>query len=868
MPYETDPGPFLSGLEWLEGLGEIPLNLLRGRIDSAGRKLADSVLSVPDAVIPGDWIPQVSREEDRVTASDVAGIDRATSPGLAKAVDIIGGTALNPASWVGLRGGAVRAGVPFTQGVEVAGSRAAIEKAKALAEAGYNKLPEGVRKTVAKTGRDIRAGANWLNVPQEEEYFLRQAKAEGSNAARVARAEVERIYAPLTPIEREAVGEIAHGIRRGPDPAKRDTWGVIDDAEAYLSARFDIPDARKDIVRKAVAERQKLMDVLADESPDAGVMSIAPEARTKNYINRQFGGGYFDEGSPLTFRKTVGDDALKARVKEIAEPKDLLDFMQKQDVDLEFDALRADMGRADQQARLVERGAIGRGLAGKAGLKEPFLLSNAEHRTEIGKVIAELEKQPGMGDYAYKLRQVWDGMTPRSDNAFMKGLHLANKAFKGAATYGILLPRISFDVRNRTSALWQALSNEQGRKTLPGNAKRILSDLMGAFDDGFIKFTGGKKQRGQWARSELTDQLDFIDDAFRTSGGSIKVLREKLAQHKDGPLLQEALDNGVLNNFVDSEQLLSRMQGTPLKQRAVDILEWPAEIAQGLEQRMRLGTFLDLRKGSKPIAKNAAEAAQTIRDTFLDYDVAGTANRNVRDVVPFAAFMTQNLKQQGKFLMEQPSIGVAAAQLYGDDEGLPKYPWLEQQATVPWGLDEKNNPQYLTSFGAPIEALTDVPGLSGDDFYSDVVGMLQPALKTGIAYAADKDPLTGRGFGEYDKIFGTPMGELGRAYNNIKSTGLLQPITGPISQLENILDARKSPAEAALQSTTGMRFASVDPDLAERQQIEALLKSRPDVRSVETLYQTGEDPEVTAELAKLREAKERLRAKRKAEAAL
>lgn len=863
MPYETDRGPFLGVLDWLNGLGEVPLNLGRGNFAGAGRKLADSILDIPDAIIPGDAIPQISRPEDSVTASDVVGIDRAAHPGLAKAVDIIGGTAVNPASWLGVKGGTLRAGAPWLEGAEVPGVAAAVDKAKALAGTGYSQLPESLRRTAANTAQGVRRTANWLDVPDDADAFLRQAKASGNNAGEVARQEVERIYQPLTPPEREAVGEVAHQINRnGTDD--RSKWSVLNDPEEIIANR---PDIRPDVVRQAVADRQKLMNVIADESPDAGVMNIPEDVRNKNYISRQFGGAYFDDGSPLTFKRTGGSgDAIKERSKAIASPTDLLDFMRKQDVDLEFDALKADMGRANQQSRLVEKGAVGKQLAGQAGLTEPFLLSDAKHRTAISQAIGDIEKQPGMADYGYKLRQVWDGMTPRSDNFFVKGLHQANKLFKGAATYGIVLPRLSFDVRNRTSALWQALSNPQSRQTLGDNAKRTLSDLYGAFDDGFQKLTGGKK--GRLSNSDLTQKLDFIDSAFQEARGSTVKLREILSQHPEGDKLLGALDNGVLNNFVDSEQLLSRMASTPTKQRVNDIMQWPAEVAQGLEQRMRLGTYFDLLKGAKPIAKDAADAAKTIRDTYLDYDVAGTANRTLRDLVPFASFLTQNVKQQSKFLLEKPVVGVASAQVFGDHDNLPKYPWLEEQMSIPIGLDEKQNPQYLSGLGLPIEGLTQVPGLGADDAYGDVVGSLQPFLKSAISYAADKDPLTGRRFGEYDKIFGEPAGAAGRAYNVIKGTGLAQPITGPIGQAENLFDERKSAAQRVLQATTGARFTSVDPALANRQHLENYLKTRPDVHTSETLYQTGQDPELAAELKKLQAAKKALSQKRKAEAAL
>lgn len=859
---DTDPGPFLSGLDWLEGVGEVPLNAIgaligrKGTMAGAGRKLIDSLSSIPDAILPGDWFPEVARPEDDITASQVAGIDRNAHPGIAKAVDIVGGTAANPLSWAG-------------EGLPLRGAlKSAAGGARDLAKLGFDQLPEDLQRMAKTSATGVRRTLNFLDVPDESEAFLRQSKAKGNDASRAAREEVKRIYGDLTPEEREAVGEIAHGVnRRGTDD--RSQWSVLQDPEEIIAGREGI---RPDVVRQATKDRTALMRTLLDESPGAGIMRGDPARESESYINRQFSGDYFAEGeSPLSFARG-GNKIEKGRVAELRTPEQLLDFLKKQDVDLEFDALTADLNRAEQQGRLAERGALGRGLAeqrgmtfkDKSGAQVPFMMNEPSHQTAMKDMIAQISKEPGMGDFAYKLKNAFEGVAPRSDNFFWRGLHQANKAFKGAATYGLLLPRISFNIRNRTSALWQALSDQQGRKTLPGNAKRLLSDLLGSFDDGLMKATGSTSRR--WGKSALTDQLDAIEHAFKNSGGSTAKVRSILGAREDGKFLQEALDNGVLNNFVDSEELLARMQKTKGTQRAFDIMQWPAEIAQGLEQRMRLGTFLDLRKNG--IAKSAEDAAKTVRDTFLDYDVVGKENRTFRDLVPFGAFLTQNTKQQAKFLAEQPAVGVAAAQLYGDDEGLPKYPWLEQQLSIPAGLDEKGNAQYISGLGLPIEGLTAIPGLGSDDLYRDVVGALQPMLKSGIAYAVDKDPLTGRAFGQYDKILGQSRGEAGRAYNIAKGTGVLQPITGPFSQLETATDDRESIGERALQLTSGVRYTSVDADLAQRQQLESYLRSRPDVHTSETLYQTTPDPETQAKLKELRDAKARLKEKRAAAAAM
>ncbi len=856
-PPGQDPGPFLSLLDWLNTAGEVPLNIARGRPGAAGRKALDFLGSIPDAALPGNWIPEFSTEEDDVTASEVLGIDPMRNPAGAKVADIIGGTVANPLSYVGLRGGTLKAGVPFTEGTAIPGVSSLVDKGKELAGAAWGKLPETVTEPLAEgaraTGERVRRTLNWLDVPDEGEALLRQASGAGYQAARTGEERLREIYKGLTPAELEAVGEIAHGINRG-GHTDRAAWSVLSDADQYLAGRTDI---RPDVVKQAAQARRELMDTLWSEGQQANVFSPGSTTGTPGYISRQFSGDYFkDVEDPMfTFRKGAASGALKGREEALSTPEGLLRFMQQQpDVDLDFNALSADARRAAAQGRLVEKAAIGKNLTGIEG----FSLAMPEHQAAVKTAIEDIAKG-GQRDYAYKLQQAFQGQTPRGKNWFSQGLHGANKAFKGAATYGILLPRIGFSVRNRIGGMWQALSNEQARGTLGGNAQRAFSDLMGAFDDGYVKL-GGSRLTG----SELTKSIDHIDQSFRAAGGSVNKFRELLkAGDKDG-YLQEALDNRVLDDFVSSEQLMGELQRTPAKQRTMDILTWPAAIARGVEQRMRIGTYMDLRKSGV----SAQDAAKTVRDTYLDYSVPGLANRTFRDIIPFGAFLSQNVKQQAKFLAAQPSVAVATSQLYGQDEGLPKYPWLEQQMAIPTGLDEQGNAQYLTSFGLPIEGLTAVPGLGASDLYRDVVGSMQPLLKTGIAYAVDKDPFTGRDFGEYDKIMNQEAGKLGRAYNVLMGTGLTQAVGTPMGQIANLADERKSIAERALQFGTGMRFTSVDPDLAERQQLEDYLNTRPDIRTAPTYYQTGEDDEVTQLLKDLRDAKARLKAKREASAAL
>jgi len=915
---QTDTGPFLSALGWAGSVGQIPLQLLRGRPGAAGRKLVDVLGDIPDAVLPGDWIPHVGDEDPNVRPSEMVGIDPNAHPGIAKAVDIVGGAATNPLSYVGLRGGTLKAGLPLTEGTAIPGATGLIQRGKDLVGRGIAKLPEGVRNTATQTGAAVRRVANWMDQPDDLAAIGDAAKGRGSQQAEIASERVRQIYEGATPDERSAVGDIVHRINRA-GGSDRNQWSVIDDTQAYLNALP--PTVNRDRVTKLVSERAALMDSLAQD-PTHGLVDAARAAGEtgQGYGMRRFSGSYFDDLPAPDFlpKGASSPSALKAR--SIGSPDEMLGFMRdNKNVDLDFDPLSFDMRRAAQSGRIAEKAKLGEQLIPKRveklqadlnaandptriadldakiavetnpktlerlqaqrdlgkGIQSEingissavghgpgggFRLNNPDHVSAVRKAIDDLAAS-GETDSAYRLKNMFDGVPGRGEDAFSQVLHKGNKIFKAAATFGVALPRIAFNVGNRASGLWQVLSNDVARGSIGPATRRAVGDLFGAVDDGLMRLF---KDKGRWAKDELTKSLDSIDRAQVASQGDMRKFRELLSAEPNGQTLQEALDAGVLNGFVDSEQLISRMAKTPAAQRVQDFMEWPADISAGIEQRMRLGTFMDLRKRGI----EAPAASKTIQDTYLNYDSPGVGNRRLRDAVPFAAFMTQNLKQQAGLVARHPVVASAAAPLFTDDENNPRYPWMDRQAAVPVGLDEKGDSQFITGFRSPLEGLAGVPGSNPSDIWSDTVGNFQPLLKTALSYAANRDPFTGRDFGTYDKILGHSAGEAGRAYNIAKGSGLFQPLSGPLDQVTNLLDDRKSAGQRAIQATTGVRFTSVDADQAKRQRIEQYLEQNPEASQYTGYYNSGEDPGLSDLLKQLTDSKKRLSDKRKAAAAV
>ena len=860
MP-DRDPGPFISALGWMNDLGQVPMNVLRGRFKSAGKKAVDILGDIPDAVIPGDWIPHISENEDNTTGSEVLGIDDEKHPLFAGIADLGLGVATNPVSYLGVRGGKLKYGKPLTEGTEVPVVNDLVSSAKAK----IGSAPDEATKIAKATTKDARRYLNLLDTPDESLAKMKQAQGAGAQSAAIHEERVQQIFGKMSERERDVAGQILHKIDKGKGAARKD-WRQIDDVDEFLSRNPDV-DANK--IKAALGDTYEHGQKQWDEGLSGGLFRNVTGAdgkiipAKKDYFHARFtkdGSDVDIDALDLPQDGLVKSSAL--RKKTLKTPQDTINFLNdKPGVELDFDPLSVGLSRSSQQGRGITKGALGKAYTGN----KDFSLSDPEHVTAMKKAIDDL----GDTDEGYQLRNLWQGMPERSNNAFVQALHKGNKIFKGAATFGVVMPRLAFNVGNRVSGLWQAFSNDAARGTVGASSRRVLQDLLGAVDDGFVKLTGGKKRR--WESSELTDDISHWESSAKAAKGDPVEFRKLILAHKDGKergqMLLEALDNDVINaGWVDQEQLLTKLAATPMRQRLNDIMEWPASIAKGVEQRMRLGTFKDLRKQTGKDAVEPASAAKTVRDTYLDYAQPGVENRRFRDIVPFGAFLSQNVKQQGKFLARHPVVGVAASQMYGSDGDHIRYPWMDEQMSIPAGLDEQGNPQYISSLRLPIEGLSAVPGFGQEDLYHDLGSPLQPLLKTALSYATGKDTFTGGQFGSYDKVLGESQGAAGRTYNALKGTGLLQPLTGPVDQLTNLIDSRKSIGQRALQATTGVRFQSVDPDQAKKLEIEEYLKSNPEIRQRTSFYQTKgeEDPGLTELLAQLDAAKAALKLKREA----
>ncbi len=486
-------------------------------------------------------------------------------------------------------------------------------------------------------------------------------------------------------------------------------------------------------------------------------------------------------------------------------------------------------------------------------LSKDFALADPDSKSLVNGILQELSKTDP--ESARGLMDAFNGLAPRG--AAMGVLAKANRVVKPMMVYGAFIPKFGAIVRNRLSGAWQALSNPEarGQAAKLANPLRVGSDLLGALDDGITQTFGFQRLNG----SALTKNIDAMDQAMRASGGSLQNAMGMLP-----PDLADAVRTGVMDGFVSSEQLVKEMGRTPFKKQFFNVMNWPGRVFKGVEDRMRLGMFLDLKK-----TMPAEEAARVTRDTFYDYSVASAGNRAMRDIIPFFQFPAKAIVQQGKFLAEQPAVGGALSRATEHDPDQPVYPWMEGKLNVPIGENEDGTQDFISGFGLPFEALNAIPDLSNDmpsigrSLERDTIGATQPMLKSAFGLVSGEDPYFQSQFGSYDKI---PLvgeaGDLGKAYNVAAGTGLLQPVDSPLRTLGKAFDDRRDLGTKALDLLTGANVVSVDPDLALRQQLQALLEANPDVRQHRSFYGDAEDEPTQRLLAAYQAAKARLKAKR------
>lgn len=854
MPNPSDdPGLLSSVGSWLSLPGYSVRNAIRGNFTGAGRNLVDFLGDAVDAPLPGDWIPHLSTPADKPEFSDVIG---GMSPGIVKSgVDLLGNVATDPLSYV--PGSVVAKGL----GAASKGIGAGVKALGTVAPGAETALRQGYLGTKSALG--------WLKpaTPGLED-ILTGAEQAGQRVSNAGLDATKSLYADTPEDVRKGLFQALNNYQGVPgaatklDPtfnAASPTFGDLPAQEAQLAkhvSALNVPPETQQAILDLGKKRLPLtMNQWEEGTKDFPIFTPnGGEGQAPMlYGQRQFSPVLTPEMSALLGE---GDRAVAAKATKgrTLEQGDLADYLNQPpqlgpggspNPTLEEDIAKADIARAQQQGRMATRAQFGSDLVKHFGAaNDKFVsLADEESRGAVSRILDDFKQGDPEGYLLAK--NLWEGQGPRGP--ILEALANANKLFKPAAVYGVFFPRVGGIMKNILS--FPAQYGLQGEGKLAGaQLARTPATIYSAMRAGVQKAFGM-----QMPSTELDQSLDLMEQAVKASGGrSANAIAALQAQGR--PDLALAMQHGVADGFVSRESvedsiskstwghkiLASMGMGTKSQDKIFDMADAPAAAFQGAEQTARLGGFLDAYKAriaqGLPPDEAAAKAAQIVQDSLYDYGIKTGANRTLRTLIPFAAFQTNAIRQSAQFVAKHPAAAVALGEGMKDKQDSPIYNYMQGKTNVPLGLDEKGNPSYISSLGLPFESLAQIPNPSanlldfGRDVEQNLIGSSHPLLKTAYSAISGRDPTFQSQYGSYDRV---PLigsaGTAGRIYNQVAGTGLLQPVLNPLAQAQHLTDERHSLPVRLLNFLTGANVVSVDPAIAEQQQLADSLRTDPSV---------------------------------------
>lgn len=868
-PYQSS-GALPSFLNWGSEPGEVVRNYLAGRKGAAGNNALDFLLGPAHMVLPESVLPHFSGPEDKLSGGELVGLHE---PGWGKTIADIGiGTVTDPLSLltfgkgkgIGVLGktiaGAGKTLDPLTVSMEAAkglGNKGIDLADQFLGKSAHSTVTTTpVRDYATKLGAGFRSATGWQDILPEAEAAMDAARGTGHIASSSGTSEVARMFQGVNPAEEVALGQYLHQIHI--DPVLGAQVLPADKILRMQELQKLHPDMRPAVMDRALADMDALSQTQTKNAMGIGAIAPGPIAPVVDqYLARQ-------HTLPMEWKEGSAKTSSQANFEHsrtLDTPEKLADFINKTPgAQTELNARKLMMDRAAGQGRLMERAELKNSILQQYpnGMKTAIQNGTASDTAIMKETLKDIAKVSP--DTASRLHTALYGMEARGNVTQL--LATVNSHVKPIMVSGAVIPKVGSILRNRFGMPMQAIAEEGanlGDIAKLANPATMVNDVLHGLDDAYAHVWGKKFLPAD----KLSAQIGKIEDALKNSKGDMDAVNASLA---NDPTLLEAVNHGVLDGYVNSEQLLKKTGASGMKKMVTDIYNAPSEAFQVVEQRGRLSYYLNLR--ARGVA--ASKAAKDSAEAFYRYPVTSEGNRTLRDVIPFAQFMLKAIPQQAKFLSRVPAAAIALNPLFANDPDHPVNPYMQDQSRIAMGKNDDGTYGYLTGFGLPVEALNSIP-LSGSDISRKIVGATQPLLKTGISAITGIDPYFQTPFGTYDKAPITgEHSTFGKYYNMAAGTGLIEPIAGPLRMLQTAANSKHGIGTRAVDLLSGAHISDVDEDLANRQIIDNALKGNSAVVKYSTYFQPNSqhDPEVEALIHGLADAKARIKAKQAAAATL
>jgi hypothetical protein len=852
---------WLDFLDWVKQPGQAGLSVLSGRGRAAAHHLED-FLAGPLNVLPGVHIPHQAKPEEEAHASELLGMDKGSTA--SRYADLIGDVIANPITWTALIPGVGKA---VNKGLVQAG-KVAYQAAK--------KVRLGDEHTLASPIDTVRRAAGWNtvadvlpvthrgpeSVAKAPDGVFTNPQAKVQDAVREFRPgdTLRRSEGVNKVVSDAAKGDIKQMLTEHQPTADEDralaqiidNRTVLPNGDHAVLDRTNYDIAGDDRLR-ALGNAQNRVESWMKANPHEKV----DPAKLKSLLERThlhseklqdelIGQGLMKPGQKVTgmYRKRLifGENTSVSDVGKTREWKtadDLVNGLNSHKDSLRIDEswIRSLAMRAEAQGAKLGKAALEHDLMGGDRRWTNALHNDAHplHTDAVAykdQVIKDLRQHKDTYDrFRFELE-------PKAIDKWENVTRSMLAPFKAAAVFGAgPFVRMGGTFRNGVSNVLQMATTSEGRKILAQDPTMFFKALWKGVDDAAVhNFTGNRI-----AADKITNTLDLYDRAALASGGDQVGLRAKLAgalkmapaeSKLDIQHLIEAADNGVLNGFANSAQMRNEIVG---KNKWYDPRKWlipgrskvsdmGGKLFQGLESHFRFTTF----KGLRTQGKSPAEAAKLIEDMFFPYGYSSAENRQLRLIMPFAQYMTQAMAQSAKFLSKNPAVLPVAAAFFGD-QGQPAPGYAKEQAGIPIPGGK------AVGFGAPMEAFNTIPAFANanslegfTESAKPLVSAMNPLIGMGIGLATGVDTWSGKPYLENSRIPGTngdkrPRNEADTIYGLLEDSGLIQPLSGPITQAKS-LGKMDSAGQASLRWATGINPVTPDPLKVKREDLTAQLK--------------------------------------------